>query len=115
MNEWGISVERHDCSYRFLASSRSRKGHHMVDLLENSFNGSCSCEHFRFTCFSYYKVTRKPQNHGDSRTRCDHILACREFDENDNLRRRQELEQLPAKLSKEDLRAQAEEEVEPPF
>lgn len=60
----------------YLVESRSRRGHHFVDLAAHKGNGECSCEHFQFTLSGLLKLTgAKPSNF----TRCDHIRAARNF------------------------------------
>ena len=76
-----------DDGYTFLVPSRTREGVHHVDLIENRFNGYCTCEDYTMRRHPIFRVTRKPKDDGENRTRCDHILACREWFTNDLLNR----------------------------
>lgn len=113
-----MKIIPYENGYTFLVESRSRQGHHKVDLTEYRFNGECACEDFRMHCLKIWRVTHTPRDEGEHRTRCAHIIACREWRLNDVLRRLKALEQLPAptqaqgKITRADLARSAQSGLE---
>lgn len=74
----GMEITPFDDAHTYHVKSRTREGHHVVDLLENGGLGNCSCEAFNMRYFPEYRIldgTVKDKR----RYRCAHIKACREL------------------------------------